>query len=162
MVTQLILESSEFSLICDSFEEGVDLTNQGLHSRQVSHEAFRDENTTIVLVILRSSNHSVTNVVDDVAKLLMPGIGLLSNDNHVRAGLESDFNSHVGCLVTHETNEVPVLNCRCTVGEHVSYQLRVHFGAGVEPNSRLQVGAVEVTINRGGNCDDVAVLSVLT
>ena len=59
----------------------------------------------------------------------------------------------MGRLLAHKSDEVPVLDCTCTVSQHVANQLGVDLGGSVESNSGLEVVVVHIAIDSGWNED---------
>jgi hypothetical protein len=158
--TELFLEGLELSGVSDSFEAGVNLFNQSGDSGQVNQKSLRDEDASIVLALFSSGNDIITDVVDNIGELLVSSIAFFSDNNHVRACLEGTLNGQVGGFLSHEADEVPVLDGRCTIGKHVSNQLRVDFRAGVESNSGLEVRVVQVSVNRGRYANNLRSTSI--
>ena len=55
----------------------------------------------------------------------------------------------MGRFLTHESNEVPILDGRGAVSKHVTNKLRVDLRGSVESNCRLEILVVDISINSG-------------
>jgi len=108
-------------------EDTVNLLNKLIKGGQVLQQTLRDQDTTVVIIIGGSLANSVANTVHDVLQSFLIVVALLANDYHVGAGIQGALKSQVRWFVTHEANKVPVLDGRCTISQHVSYQLRVNL-----------------------------------
>lgn len=53
----------------------------------------------------------------------------------------------MGWLLTHQSDEIPILDSGGTVGEHVSDQLRINFRGSVEANRSLEVVVMDVSVH---------------
>lgn len=91
-------------------------------------ETLRDEHATVVLVLGSGTlGDGVSNAAHDVLQGFLCVVRLFRDNDHVGASLESALESKVGRILTHKSNEVPVLYSGGTVGKHVADQLRVNL-----------------------------------
>lgn len=135
----------------------INLSDKLVVGSQVVQKPLRNQNTSVVVTLLGPFSNSVTNAVHDVLKSFLPRVALLRHDDHVGAGLHGALQSQVRRLLAHQTNEVPVLDCRSTVGQHVADQLRVDLRSRVETDRGLDVTMVDVTVDGAWNADDASV-----
>lgn len=56
-------------------------------------------------------------------------------------------------LLAHEADEVPVLDRRCRVRQHIANQLRIDLASRVEADRRLHVVVVDVAVDGAGRDD---------
>ena len=98
---ELVLKIECVSLGLAFLEKVVELGNQLLVSRDVSHETFRNKDSSEVLTLICSLSDDVRDSVHDVWQGLVSEGALLRDDDHVWMGLESALQGQVGRLSTH-------------------------------------------------------------
>lgn len=93
-------------------ENLVELREELVVGSQVVQKTLRDDYTPIVLSLGSPLANSVANAVHDVGESLS-AIGALFRDyHHVGTRLERTLEGQVGRLLTHKSDEVPVLDGR--------------------------------------------------
>jgi hypothetical protein len=110
MILKLVLQFVDFCFSCLVEEDLIKLINQLVESTYEAEKAFRNENTPIVLALVRSLADVVTNVVYNVLKSFSPILNLFRDNHQVRLCLQSTFKSKMRRLFTHKSDEVPVLH----------------------------------------------------
>lgn len=148
-------------LLGSIFEDLVEFLKKLVEVGQVAQKTLRDQYATVVLLLVSSVFDGVADSVDDVLEGLLLAVGFLTDDDHVGAGLESTLDSEVGWLLTHQSDEVPVLDGGGTVSQHVADQLRVDFRGGVEADRGADVLVVDVAVHSAWNHDHAGVDLVL-
>ena len=156
IVVELRVKLVRFCVRLGGSEHLVELDHEVVEGAYVLEEALWDEDASIVLLSFGSLLDDVTEVVNDVFDRLVAVLALFGDDHEVGMGLEGTLDCEVGWLLAHESDEVPVLDGRGTVSEHVSDQLRVDLRCCVESNSRLEIVVLEVTVDRCRHYNDPA------
>jgi len=110
MILKLVLQFVDFCFSCLVEEDLIKLINQLVESTYEAEKAFRNENTPIVLALVRSLADVVTNVVYNVLKSFSPILNLFRDNHQVRLCLQSTFKSKMRRFFTHKSDEVPVLH----------------------------------------------------
>lgn len=142
-------------LIGASFEQFIELINQMLISRDMLQKPFWNENTSEILTLFCSFLYCISDSVYDIGESFTSESTLFGDDEHIWVSLEGALKSQMRWVLTHQTNEIPILDGRGTVGEHVSYKLRVDLGGRVETDGSLEELMSNVTIEGGWNNNDV-------
>ena len=154
----LVLEFGEESLLIihrlDSAEELIDLNNEVVKGADMGEKTLRNQDAAVVLAGFGASADQITDVVNNTLETPVAILALLGYNDEVGLGLEGALNSHVRRGLTHEADEVPVLDSTGTIGEHVTDELGVDLGGGIEANSSLNVAMVDIAIDGGRNGDD--------
>jgi len=71
----------------------------------------------------------------------------------------------MGWILTHKSDEIPILDSRCTVSKHISNLLGIYLGDSVETEGGLEELMSDISIKGSWNnhdvCVDVVFLEIL-
>ena len=127
-----------FLIVIALLEKGTQLGDQMLVGRNMGQKSFRNEHSSEILSFVCSSAYQVGDSVDDVGQGFTSECRFFWDQSHIWMGLKSAFERKMWWILTHESNEVPILDCWCTVGQHIADLLRVHFWDSVESKRTLE------------------------
>lgn len=79
---------------------------------------------------------------------------ILRDEDDIGLSLECTLQHQVRGISSHESNEVPILDCTGCINHDISNLLRVGLGCRVKANDSLQHGMCDVVVDSAGNGDD--------
>lgn len=135
--------------------EGVDLFNKLNEDRKFSQEVLGNEDATIVHLVQCSFMDNVTKVCDNLFQSFTSE--LFWDQDYVRVGLETAFDSLSWRWASSCEHEIPILDGGSAIGQHVTDKLWENLGSRVEPNKSLDILVIDIAINTSWCYDNLGV-----